>query len=78
MRKCDEVSDKRSCLNKATDNELMFVLLARDFAFPETVRFWVQERIRLGLNHVGDRQVVEALLLADTVEEEQRGRRTVC
>jgi hypothetical protein len=60
MRKRDEVADPGSCLNKARDDEWLFVLLGRDPAAPAAVRAWVQERIRLGKNTPGDPQVMEA------------------
>jgi hypothetical protein len=60
MRKRDEMADPRSCLNKARDDEWLFVLLGRDPAAPAAVRAWIQERIRLGKNTPGDPQLVEA------------------
>ena len=41
MKKTDELADPTSCLNKARDDERLFVLLARDPAAPVTIRAWV-------------------------------------
>lgn len=60
MRKCDELADPKSCLNKARAEEWIFVLLARDAAAPAAVRAWVEARVRLGLNEPGDPRLVEA------------------
>lgn len=68
MRKRDELSDPKSCLNKANDSERLFVLLERDAAAPETIRFWIQKRIELGKNTPGDEQLVEAEVLAAVME----------
>ncbi len=71
MRKCDELTDPGSCLNKATDNEWLFVVLGRDVAAPATVRYWAVERIRRQQNLPTDAQIVEALAWADRVEAAQ-------
>lgn len=60
MRKRDEVRNLDSCLNKARDDEWVFVLLGRDPAAPAAVLAWVAERIRLGKNAPGDAQLTEA------------------
>ena len=75
MRKRDELADPRSCLNRAKDDEWLFVLLDRDEAAPDTVRDWVRRRIRLGKNQPDDAQMTEALQWADTVEAEQTHRK---
>lgn len=71
MRKSDELSDFSSCLNKARDDERLFVLLARDPAAPVAIRAWVKERLRLGKNAPDDAQIVEALDCADRMERER-------
>lgn len=68
MKKRDELAHESSCLNKAHDDELLFVLLERDAAAAATVRFWVAERIRLGKNKADDPQIIEALYWAESVE----------
>jgi hypothetical protein len=72
MKKCDELSDPNSCLNRAADDEIIFVLRAHDVAFSDTLRSWVNLRIVLKKNSYRDAQVVEALATADQVEREQR------
>ena len=72
MTKLNEICDAKSCFNKAHNNEFLFILLDRDKAFPSTVRAWVNERIRLGLNYLEDNQIQEAINLADLVERMQK------
>lgn len=67
MIKVEEINNPNSCLNKAKDGEMLFVLLARDPAFASTVRFWIQERIRLGLNAEQDVKIQEAANCAHVV-----------
>lgn len=74
MRKRDELTDPRSCLSRAREDEWTFVLLGRDAAAPAAVRAWVAERIRLGKNAATDPQIVEAEAWCRAVEAEQRGR----
>lgn len=76
MRKAQELTDPRSCMSKARDDEMTFVLLARDVAAPATIRAWANERIRLGKNHYKDAQIVEALLVADEMERQRDGQVT--
>jgi hypothetical protein len=60
MRKRDELTDPKSCMSRARDDEWTFVLLGRDLAAPVAVRAWIDERIRLGKNRPDDEQIVEA------------------
>lgn len=71
MIKKIELLEPDSCLNKADDNERLFILLARDCAAPETIRFWIEERIRLGKNDRNDPQIVEAELCAQLMIAER-------
>jgi len=71
MLKRDEISDTASCLNKASDGERLFVLLARDPAAPVAIRAWIAERIRLGKNAPGDEQLREAFECAALMETER-------
>lgn len=71
MRKRDELTNPASCLNRAGDDELTFVLLGRDAAARATIRFWVEQRILLGKNRPDDPQVVEALACAEGMERER-------
>lgn len=68
MRKDRELIE--GCMAKAKDDEMTFVLLGRDVAAPATIRFWVNERIRLGKNVAEDPQIVEALECAKIMEGE--------
>jgi len=71
MLKRDELEDTTSCLNKATDGERLFVMLARDPAAPVAIRAWIAERIRLGKNAPGDEQIREAFECAALMEMER-------
>lgn len=71
MRKDIEASDPNSCWNKATDGELVFVLLGRDRAAPAAVMEWCQERIRLGKNTPNDPQIVDAKQCAAEITHQQ-------
>lgn len=71
MIKRDEIDTESSCLNKARDDERLFVLLARDPAAPVAIRAWVEARLRLGKNTLNDPQIVEALDCAKRMEGER-------
>jgi len=60
MLKRDEVCLPDSCLNKARDDEHLFVLLGRDLAAPAAIRAWIEARIRVGKNHPEDDQLAQA------------------
>ena len=60
MIKIEELKDPSSCLNKARDDELLFVLLGRDIAAIAAVESWILERIALGKNNKDDKQIVDA------------------
>lgn len=60
MRKREELSQSDSCLNKAHDDEMLFVLLGRDPAAVVAVRAWIEERIRLGKNKRTDVKIADA------------------
>lgn len=69
MKKQQEMTDPASCLNKAHDNEMLFVLLGRDPAAPYVIRCWIEERIRLGKNAIGDPKMLDAQACAAAMEE---------
>jgi hypothetical protein len=71
MLKLQELTQIDSCLNKALNQEMIFVLLARDAAAPEAIRAWCQRRILLGLNTPDDPKIREALQCAETMENTQ-------
>ena len=70
MKKSIELSDPNSCLNKARDDERLFILLGRDVAAPAAIRAWIAERIRLGKNQSDDLQIVEATEHVLLIEQE--------
>jgi hypothetical protein len=71
MIKREELTNSDSCMSRAKDDEMTFVLLERDITAPATIRFWVQERIRTGRNKATDRQIIKALSCAQYIEEAQ-------
>jgi hypothetical protein len=71
MRKSQELTDPASCFSKARDDEILFVLLARDPAAPGTIRDWIDRRIEMGLNQPGDSKLIEADECARRIEIEQ-------
>lgn len=71
MKKRDELSKPNSCLSKASSDEMLFVLLARDPAAPATIREWIKERVRLGMNLPTDPKIVEAERCADEMERQR-------
>lgn len=70
MRKHDELNDPKSCLNRARPDEMIFTLLGRDKAAPATIRFWIEERLRLGENWEDDSQIIDARRCAMMMERE--------
>ena len=74
MVKLEELSNPSSCLNRAADHEMTFVLLARDLAAPIAIRAWVEERIRLEKNVATDEQILDALHCADFMEQQRKDR----
>ncbi len=77
MRKSDNLSDPGSCLNRARDDELIFVLLGRDKAAPVAVMAWVEERIRSCKNQRTDATILDAQeWIEAALAEQQNGRTT--
>jgi hypothetical protein len=72
MRKQAELTNPESCMGRAGDQEMTFVLLGRDAAAPFAIRAWIAERIRLGKNAPDDPQIREAEECARTMEREGR------
>ena len=68
MIKSDTIENSESCLNRAYDQEQLFIMLARDPAAPVAIRAWIAERIRLGKNKPGDEQIREAYECATLME----------
>ena len=72
MRKRDELARPHSCINRAKDDEMTFVLLGRDAAAPDAIREWCRLRVHSGKNGPSDSQIVEALECASIMENERR------
>lgn len=72
MKKKDEISFQGSCLNQANDDELIFILRAKDLAAPDTIRTWVGLRLERGKNQPFDAQILEALDCAAEMDRYQR------
>lgn len=68
MRKREELSDPKSCMNRAKDEEMTFVLLARDESSSGAIRWWIADRIRRGKNKPNDPQILEAEQCAKEME----------
>lgn len=73
MIKREELTNPQSCMSRAQDGEMTFVLLARDAAAPRAILEWVSERIRLGKNRAGDAQIREAIDCAETMKTQRAG-----
>lgn len=71
MLKRDEIEHTKSCFNKASDGERLFVMLARDPAAPVAIRAWIAERLRIGKNTASDEQIREAFECAALMEMER-------
>jgi hypothetical protein len=70
MIKREELSNPASCMGRANDDEMTFVLLGRDVAAPAAIRAWAAERTRLGKNKCTDEQILEALRCASEMEKQ--------
>lgn len=68
MIKREELTNPTSCMSRAHENEMTFVLLGRDAAAPVAIRAWITERIRLGKNKLDDEQIKEARDCANQME----------
>ena len=73
MFKRDELTDSTSCMNRAADDEMVFVLLARDPAATVAIEAWIAERIRLGKNTAEDTQIKNASECAYIMEQQRVG-----
>lgn len=71
MRKHLEILDPKSCLNKAGEDEFIFVLLSRDPAAPHAIAAWINERARLGLDAPDSPKLVEAQQCAVAMQKQR-------
>lgn len=64
MIKHEEISNPDSCLNRAAEDEPVFVLKATDICAPYAILFWILSRITAGRNLEDDEQLKQAQALA--------------
>lgn len=75
MLKKNEVADPNSCINRAEDDEPVFVIRANDPLMPKVVQFWANEyqQMKLTLSGVLSeaqyQKFQEALQIADQARE---------
>lgn len=74
MIKREELTNPKSCMSRAGDHEMTFVLLGRDAAAPAAIRAWIDERVALGKNMPSDEQILEAQHCADYMEQQRIDR----
>ena len=68
MIKAEELRNPKSCMSRAAEDEMTFVLLGRDICAPLAIRAWVEARIATGKNQRTDPQITEALSCAAYME----------
>lgn len=71
MIKLDELTNPKSCMSRAHDDEMVFVLLEHDEAAPDTIRAWAAKRVSLGKNKINDPQIQEAFACADYMDQKR-------
>lgn len=69
MKKYLEHSKPQSCWNKAQWTERLFILLERDAVTASTIRWWAAQRVQAGLNKADDKQIMEAIKLAEEIDQ---------
>lgn len=67
MKKRDEIEQPSSCLNKAAEDEPVFVLRAKDPIAPEAVETWARQSELSGAHE--PRKISEARALAQSMRE---------
>ena len=60
-------------MSRAREDEMTFVLLARDAAAPDAIRFWAAKRCVIGKNKLTDSQIKEAMACADEMDRQLAG-----
>lgn len=68
MIKKDELANPNSCINRAEDDEIVFVLLGRDPVASIAIRAWASQRVILKKNKITDPQIEEAIAVAEILE----------
>ncbi len=69
MIKHMELAELNSCLNKAEDDEPIFVLRAKDPVAVATILHWCNLRVENGKNQPGDAKLAEAMRLCNQIAE---------
>lgn len=64
VRKANEIKTPNSCLNRAADDEPIFVLRAHDSCAPFAIFAWAGARVKNGKNETDDPEIQEAIQLA--------------
>lgn len=67
MRKCDEIEQPASCLNKAAADEPVFVLRAKDPIAPALIEDWAKHAEMMGIHEPA--KIAEARALAQSMRE---------
>lgn len=75
MIKSEELSNPNSCLNRAADDEMIFVLRAKDICAPYAILFWILSRVSCGKNEEGDEQIKDAQKIAEGMFLSQKQQR---
>lgn len=70
MEKLKEINFDDSCLSKAKDNEMLFVLRGQDMTSPQVVLEW----IKVNFNHLPEDKLKEAFNCALKMKE-TKGRK---
>lgn len=75
MVKKEELTNPNSCMSRAANDEMTFVLLGRDEAAPDAIIAWAAKRVSLGKNRLDDAQIQEALQCAEKMRFDQANTR---
>lgn len=76
MIKREELTNPQSCMSRAADDEMTFVMLARDIAAPDTIRDWCARRCVMGKNKPTDPQIKEAMACSGEMERQRKNIET--
>lgn len=72
MTKAEELANPNSCLNKAKDDEMLFILRAKDVCAPFAIAEWIRKRIEIRMNRWTDPKIQEANRCVDTMVSQQK------
>lgn len=76
MIKRDELASPDSCINRAADDEPVFVLRAKDPTFGAVIREWIELRIAAGIDDRSDPKLTRAAALIALAEQWRRDNMT--